>query len=441
MSDESKDWLSGDAFADASDPAAIERERRRKEREERRQAREAKHVEEDAVAPPAEDPPAVPPPPPRSAEAEFWDEPPAEAPPPPPPPGPGNGGGAFAAARRHPLRIVGAIAAIVGLWFLVSLFQPFQGDGSGKVTITVPKGASVAEVGDLLDREGVVSSSTLFQVRVTLAGKRSDLYPGQYVLASGMSYGAAIDALSTAPVKATTTVTIPEGYSREETAGVAEEVGLSGDYMEASVSSRYLDPAKYGGKGAKSLEGFLFPDTFELKAKAPVDDLVQLQLEDFKRRIKGVDMGYARSKNLTVYDVVTIASMVEREAQIDSERPLVAAVIYNRLHEGIPLGIDATIRFATGNYDQPLTESELAVDSPYNTRLNGGLPPGPIGSPGLASLEAAARPAKVDYLYYVVEPGTCGEHSFSTTDAQFQADVARYNEAREAAGGESPDSC
>jgi uncharacterized YceG family protein len=152
-------------------------------------------------------------------------------------------------------------------------------------------------------------------------------------------------------------------------------------------------------------------------------------------------MRYARSKNLTTYDVLTIASMIEREAQLASERPLVAAVIYNRLHAGMPLGIDATIRFATGNYAKPLTESELAVDSPYNTRLNAGLPPGPIDSPGLASIQAAAHPARVDYLYYVVKPGTCGEHSFSSSNAEFEADVARYNRAREAAGGRSPESC
>lgn len=239
----------------------------------------------------------------------------------------------------------------------------------------------------------------------------------------------------------TFTLTVPEGYTRAQTAELAAEEGLRGSYEQASVRSKYLNPAKYGGADAKNLEGFLFPDTFELEARAPVEDLVQLQLEDFKRRIKGVDMRYARSKNLTVYDVVTIASLVEEEAQLESERPLVAAVIYNRLREGMPLGIDATIRFATGNYTRPLTESELAVDSPYNTRLNAGLPPGPIGSPGLASIEAAARPAKVDYLFYVVEPGACGEHAFSSTEAEFNADVERYNSAREAAGGESPDSC
>ena len=155
----------------------------------------------------------------------------------------------------------------------------------------------------------------------------------------------------------------------------------------------------------------------------------------------GVDLSYARRKNLTVYDVVTIASMVERETRVARERPLVAAVIYNRLHAHQPLGIDATIRYATANWTRPLTKSELALDSPYNTRTRVGLPPTPIGNPGLASLEAAAHPARVGYLYYVVKPGTCGEHAFSSTFAEFQRDQARYNTARQAAGGRSPTTC
>jgi peptidoglycan lytic transglycosylase G len=239
----------------------------------------------------------------------------------------------------------------------------------------------------------------------------------------------------------TITVTIPEGYDRSQTAELAREDGLRGSYEKATLRSPYLDPAEYGGAGAKNLEGFLFPDTFELERHAKVGDLVQRQLEDFKRRIAGVDMSYARSKNLTVFDVVTIASMIEREAGLPSQRKLVAAVIYNRLREGMPLGIDATTRFATGNYTQPLTESELAVDSPYNTRTHVGLPPGPIDSPGLASIEAAAHPAEVDYLYYVVEPGACNKLAFSSTEAEFFADVERYESAREAAGGKSPDTC
>jgi cell division protein YceG involved in septum cleavage len=223
----------------------------------------------------------------------------------------------------------------------------------------------------------------------------------------------------------TTTVTIPEGYSRAQTAQVAREAGLGGSYMKASQGH----------------EGFLFPDTFELERGAPASDLVQLQLQDFKRRVAGVDMGYARSKNLTTRDVVTIASMVEREAQLESERPLIAAVIYNRLHEGMPLGIDATIRFATGNYTKPLSESELATNSPYNTRTSVGLPPGPINSPGLAAIEAAAHPAKTGFLFYVNDPNGCGELAFSKTEAEFERDVERYEKAREANGGNEPSNC
>ena len=133
--------------------------------------------------------------------------------------------------------------------------------------------------------------------------------------------------------------------------------------------------------------------------------------------------------------------MVEREASLDRERPLIAAVIYNRLKEGIPLGIDATIRYAVNNWTRPLRVSELNVKSAYNTRTHQGLPPGPIGNPGLASLKAAAHPAHAKYLFYVVKPCGNGSHAFSSTDAQFQRDVAKYNAARAKKGGKSPSKC
>jgi UPF0755 protein len=413
-----------------------------------------------APPPPPEEPPL----PPRTPEEEFWDEDPE----PEPAAAPvatayhedgdpemagaarngrrdgdsgGRRSGPLGAIARHPFRVFGVLVVLFLLWSLGQLFQPFHGDGSGQVAVTIPKGSSVSEVGDLLTDKGVIDDSTLFQIRVTLAGKRSEIYSGNFTLAHNMSYGAAIDALSTPPVKRTVSVTIPEGYTRSQAAQLVEEVGVPGDYTKATIKSKYLNPAQYGGKGAKDLEGFLFPDTFELKPNAPVGDLVQLQLQDFKRRIKSVDMKYAKSKNLTVFDVVTIASMVEDEAGLDKQRGLVASVVYNRLHEGMPLGIDATIRFATGNYTKPLTESELAIDSPYNSRTNAGLPPGPISNPGLASIKAAAHPPKTDYLFYVTTPGACGKLTFAKTEAEFEAAVNKYNSAREAAGGNSPDTC
>ncbi len=171
-----------------------------------------------------------------------------------------------------------------------------------------------------------------------------------------------------------------------------------------------------------------------------MEDLVAEQLQAFKDNIAGVNMKYAKSKNLTVYDVLTIASMIEREVSVPSERKTVAAVIYNRLKMGEPLGIDATIRFALDNWTEPLTDADLETDSPYNTRTNQGLPPGPIGNPGLASIEAAAHPADTDVWLYVVKPGTCGEHVFSSSLAEHNRNVEKYEEAQAAAGG-SPTDC
>jgi len=234
------------------------------------------------------------------------------------------------------------------------------------------------------------------------------------------------------------TVTIPEGYDRKQITEIAKQAGLRGDYLKASESFKGFDPAKYGAEGAQSLEGFLFPATYELPRRPTVDDLVARQLDAFEQNISQVNMGYASSKNLTTYDVLIIASMIEREVQVPKERKLVAAVIYNRLHAGMPLQIDATVRYASGNFTEPISPSELQIDSPYNTYTTPGLPPGPIGNPGLASIQAAAHPAQEPYLYYVVKPNTCGEHTFATTEAEFSRAKAAYDEARAANGGQAP---
>jgi len=243
------------------------------------------------------------------------------------------------------------------------------------------------------------------------------------------------------PIK-TTSITIPEGLDRHQIADVAKKAGLRGNYLEATKKApKNFDLAKYGAKDAPSLEGFLFPDTWDdLPKKGTVEDLVQRQLDDFKGRIADVDFSYAKSKNLSIYDVVTIASMIEREVQVPEERKLVSEVIYNRLAAGNPLGIDATIRYEDQNYDEPLTESRLNTDTPYNTRTRAGLPPTPIANPGLDAIEAAANPAKGDLFYYVVKPGTCGEHVFTSSEAAFQRAQNAYQQALEAEGG-SPTDC
>jgi UPF0755 protein len=255
-----------------------------------------------------------------------------------------------------------------------------------------------------------------------------------------MSFSAALDALEQGVPPNIVRVTIPEGLSRREIAAVVPR-GLRGSYLAASRRSPTLNPRDYRAPAGSSLEGFLFPATYELRKGVPVNRLVERQLAAFKQQFATVDMRYARSKNLTPYDVLTIASMVEREAQVARERPLIASVIYNRLKNGIRLDIDATTRFAVGNWSDPLKVSEIQNPSPYNTRVHPGLPPGPIGNPGIASIRAAARPARTGYIFYVVKPGTCGRHNFAETDAEFQRYVDQYDRAREAAGGRSPTTC
>jgi len=335
----------------------------------------------------------------------------------------------------------GVLLMVVAAWFLVSLFQPLKGDGEGEVRVQIPTGASVTQIGDILEENDVIASEFFFRARVTLGGSRGDLKPGSYRLKRDMSYSAAIDALSEGPPKDITTITIPEGRSRAEIAPIVEEAGLTGSYERASVRSPALDLSRYKAGAAADLEGFLFPATYELKRGASAEDLVSRQIDAFKEQFATVDLREAERKNLTQYDVLIIASMVEREAGVPEDRPLIASVIYNRLRAGMPLGIDATLRFALNNWTEPLKVSELESDSPYNTRKFANLPPGPIGNPGLESIRAAANPADTDYLFFVVKPCGEGEHAFAATDAEHQQNVARYEAEREAQGGQSPTEC
>jgi UPF0755 protein len=174
-------------------------------------------------------------------------------------------------------------------------------------------------------------------------------------------------------------------------------------------------------KRVASLEGFLFPATYDFTEDTTTRQLVDKQLEAFIRAWSQLDLRYSKSKNLNAYDVLIIASMVEKEVQVPKERPLVAAVIYNRLHAGLSLGIDATIRYGLHIAPtEPIHQSELESDSPYNTRKFAGLTPTPIANPGLASLQAAAHPAKVDYLYFV-RKADCKSHFFTASEQEFDA--------------------
>ncbi len=311
---------------------------------------------------------------------------------------------------------------------------------SDRVLVVIPKGAGVAQVAQRLQASGVIDGTTRFGLRVRVDGVGSKLHAGPVLMCKGSSYSTAIEVL-TKGGNATKLVTIPEGPASEEVAPIAASAGVSGSYLAAVKAATGLSPKEFGAPSSAGLEGFLFPSTYDLPLHPTSTQLVAAQLKAFKSNLARVDMRRAKSKNLTAFDVVTIAAMVERETAAAKERPLVAAVIWNRLKQRIPLGIDATSRYEFRNWSRPLLASQLASQSQWNTRIHAGLPPGPIGNPGLASLQAAANPASSDALYYVVKPWACGEHTFTNTLAEFDRAVAAYNAARASNGGRAPTKC
>ncbi len=226
-------------------------------------------------------------------------------------------------------------------------------------------------------------------------------------------------------------IVFPEGFTREEMARritavnrIAREERDSTTQLRAPrylrLTERHPLPGRFAGdRRPRHLEGFLFPATYDFLPETTTKQLVDRQLEAFERAWGQVDLAFARSRNLTAYDVLIIASMIEKETVAPQERPLVASVIYNRLRVGMPLGIDATIRYGLGvPGTQSLRQSHLESDNPYNTRNRLGLPPTPIANPGLASMQAAAHPADTDYLYFVRKPDS-DEHFFTASEDEF----------------------
>jgi UPF0755 protein len=226
---------------------------------------------------------------------------------------------------------------------------------------------------------------------------------------------------------ATVKLVVPEGFAIRDIARRVPTIGISRTTYRAAVAAAH-PPAGYRATGKERLgmEGFLFPATYELAKPVSARLLVSQQLQAFDRRTSGVDFGYAKRHGLTRYDVLIIASMIEREAAAPADRPKIAAVIYNRLKKGDVLGIDATVQYAAGSW-APVTQHALDSRSPYNTRKFKGLPPTPICNPGLASIQAAANPAKVPYLYYVAIPGDAQRrHFFTASFGAFTAYVQKH---------------
>ncbi|WP_448608078.1 endolytic transglycosylase MltG [Geodermatophilus sp. URMC 60] len=335
------------------------------------------------------------------------------------------------------------LAGIVGGIFyggkaLIGLVNPggedFTGQGGGVVEVRVSSGDTLSDIARTLVTEGVIASPGPFVDAAETEPAATGIQPGVYALRSQMSGAAALDLLLDPASRMVSRVTIPEGFTVQAVLDrLAETTGTPVAELEAAVA----DPAALGlpPYAGGRLEGYLFPATYEFEPDDTPVDVLRQMVGEFTATAERLQLEQrAAAAGRTPAEIVTVASMVQSETRLDEERADVAQVVYNRLGQGIPLGIDAALAYGLGKNGNDLTVTDLQTDSPYNTRTRAGLPPTPISSPGEASLEAALAPSAGDLLYYVLENAE-GGHFFTADYAEFQAARARCAAAGLGCGG------
>jgi UPF0755 protein len=295
--------------------------------------------------------------------------------------------------------------------------------GSGPsrpVTVEVLKGATAADVGELLEERDVIRSSLAFRIAANLRGIGSEILAGTYQMRTNMTVVEALDVLEQGPPEETVEVTIPEGLEVPEVAAaVGDALEVDPETFAAAAGSGRFALPPYLPEGSPTVEGFLFPKTYGFDEKAPVDQVISRLLAQFETEATKLAWDRARPLGVSPYEAVIVASLIEREARIPSDRPKVAAVIYNRLERGMRLQIDATVQYAIPGGNRRLSFHDYEYPSPYNTYLHDGLPPTPIASPGLDSLRAALSPSDADYLFYLVVDEATGRHRFFQDEKEF----------------------
>jgi UPF0755 protein len=348
-------------------------------------------------------------------------------------------------------RIVAGIVAVLALaltaglaWFVSetpgSVFSEetehripaYQSNGS-TTSITVEKGESAKAIGQALERQGVVRSSTLFEVLVGVTGAQNSLQAGDYEFDPGLPAIEVVRRIA-AGKTASREIVIPEGLRNEEVGDLLEKANIIGKQQFLTALAQPHDEAFLQQTTLSSLEGFVFPAGYSFSRNEQPADVVDAMLRAFQEQV--ADKVQLEGQDLSLDEVVTLASIVEREAANASERPLIASVFLNRLRAGIPLQADPTVQFAVaqspdsvasyGYWKKDLTVDDLKIDSPYNTYTHPGLPPGPIANPGLASIQAVVRPASTNFLFFVAKNDGTGSHAFAETLEEHLLNVQKY---------------
>jgi UPF0755 protein len=326
------------------------------------------------------------------------------------------------------LALVGIVAVMAGVasaWLYVRANQPFRGYTANEQFVEIPSGTGTRAIGERLVSAGVIRDAFSYRLALWMSGRATQLKAGEYRFSDSMTPRQVIDKIARGDVYVTS-VTFPEGLTIEQMAHIFEMAGFAtaASFVEAA---RNVSLVSAFDPKARDLEGYLFPDTYALPRRTDAPRLVRLMVERFEHALTAEMRTSAASRGVSVRELVTLASLVEKETAKGEERPLVAAVYSNRMRIGMGLQCDPTVIYAlqrAGRFTGNLRREDLAFDSPYNTYRYAGLPPGPIASPGKASLDAAVHPAAVDYLYFVSRND--GSHQFASSLEEHNRNVQKF---------------
>ncbi len=291
-------------------------------------------------------------------------------------------------------------------------------------TIKIDKGTSLRHIATQLDRMGLIRNARMLVIYAALLHKGAHLQAGEYDLQATMSIAQIVDIMRKGGV-VHHALTIPEGFTVRDIASLieAKKLGREQNILSLTRDKRFIESL---GLAVSSLEGYLFPETYHVPRDIRERDLLALMVRTLEMRYTANIAAKGHKLDMTRHEVLTLASLIETEAQVDAERPLIAAVFHNRLHRGMRLQSDPTVIYALGErFDGNIRKADLNIDSPYNTYRYAGLPPGPIANPGQRAIEAAVSPPSVDYLYFVAT-GENGTHQFSPTLQEHNKAVRKY---------------
>jgi UPF0755 protein len=289
-------------------------------------------------------------------------------------------------------------------------------------TVVIPSGATGRDIGELLESRRIIRSAFVFELLARIRNERTVMKAGEFAFEPHRTEAEVLHQVVTGGEQVAQWVTIPEGFTAKEIAQTLAERDL-GDV--SALQSTFFDTTlTIDGSKTRTLEGYLFPDTYLVPTAASPAEIAKIMTDQFRTELPSDAVVQAKRLGFTIPQIVTLASLVEREAKSDDERALMAGVYYNRLRLGMALQVDATLEYTFAHHKDVITYADLARDTPYNTYKHTGLPPTPIANPGRASLFAAFHPRASKYLYYVYMGN--GHHAFSRTLAEHNANVARY---------------